>query len=76
MLTGDKFMPDLTVKIPQSISNALVDRASKSGASIETILNLALSEYLNTPLHTLFQVSTSGALVAGVVPSQGVLKLA
>jgi acetolactate decarboxylase len=59
-------MPDLTVKIPRSISNALVDRASKSGASVETIVNLALSEYLNTALHTLFQVSTSGALVAGV----------
>jgi acetolactate decarboxylase len=59
-------MPDLTVKIPRSISNALADRASKSGAGVETIVNLALSEYLNTPLHTLFQVSTSGALVAGV----------
>jgi acetolactate decarboxylase len=63
-------MPDLTVKIPRSISNALVDRASKSGASVETIVNLALSEYLSTPLHTLFQVSTSGALVAGVYDKQ------
>jgi acetolactate decarboxylase len=63
-------MPDLKVKIPQSISNALVDRASKRGAAIETIVNLALSEYLNTPLHTLFQVSTSGALVAGVYDKQ------
>src|SRR3984957_16875151 len=63
-------MPDLAVKIPRSISYALADRASKSGASIETIVNLALSEYLNTPLHTLFQVSTSGALVAGVYDKQ------
>jgi acetolactate decarboxylase len=63
-------MPDLTVKIPRSISNALADRASKSGASVETIVNLALSEYLNTPLHTVFQVSTSGALVAGVYDKQ------
>jgi acetolactate decarboxylase len=63
-------MPDLAVKIPRSISHALADRASKSGASIETIVNLALSEYLNTPLHTLFQVSTSGALVAGVYDKQ------
>jgi acetolactate decarboxylase len=63
-------MPDLMVKIPRSISNALVDRAAKSGASIETIVNLALSEHLNTPLHTLFQVSTSGALVAGVYDKQ------
>jgi acetolactate decarboxylase len=63
-------MPDLMVKIPRSISNALVDWASKSGASVETIVNLALSEYLNTALHTLFQVSTSGALVAGVYDKQ------
>jgi acetolactate decarboxylase len=63
-------MPDLTVNIPRSISNALVDRASRSGTSVETIVNLALSEYLDTPLHTLFQVSTSGALVAGVYDKQ------
>jgi acetolactate decarboxylase len=63
-------MPDLTVKIPRSISDALADRASKSWVSVETIVNLALSEYLNTPLHTLFQVSTSGALVAGVYDKQ------
>lgn len=63
-------MPDLTVKIPRSIYNTLVDRASKSGSTIETIVNLALSEHLNTPLHTLFQVSTSGALVAGVYDKQ------
>jgi hypothetical protein len=25
-----------------------------------------LAEYLGTPIHTLFQVSTSGALVAGI----------
>jgi acetolactate decarboxylase len=70
MLTGIGFMPDLTVKIPQSISNALADRASESVASVEIIVNLALSEYLNTPLHTLFHVSTSGALVAGVYDKQ------
>jgi acetolactate decarboxylase len=63
-------MPDLAVKIPRSISHALADRATKSGVSVETIVNLALSEYLNTPLHTLFQVSTSGALVAGVYDKQ------
>jgi acetolactate decarboxylase len=63
-------MPDLAVNIPRSISHALADRASKSRASVETIVNLALSEYLNTPLHTLFQVSTSGALVAGVYDKQ------
>jgi acetolactate decarboxylase len=63
-------MPDLAVKIPRSISHALVDRASKNGASVETIVNLALSDYFNTPLHTLFQVSTSGALVAGVYDKQ------
>jgi acetolactate decarboxylase len=30
------------------------------------VVTAALSKYLGVPVHTLFQVSTSGALVAGV----------
>jgi acetolactate decarboxylase len=59
-------MPDLVAKIPQSLRNALDDEASKSGRSVDAIVNLALSQYFSTTLHTLFQVSTSGALVAGI----------
>jgi acetolactate decarboxylase len=59
-------VPDVAVKIPQSIRSALDDQASKSGLSVDAIVNLALPQYLNTTLHTVFQVSTSGALVAGV----------
>jgi hypothetical protein len=36
------------------------------GESLSHIVTAALSQYLNKPIHTLFQVSTSGALVAGI----------
>jgi acetolactate decarboxylase len=59
-------MSDVAVNIPESIRSALDDRASKTGRSVDAIINLALAQYLDAPLHTIFQVSTSGALVAGV----------
>jgi acetolactate decarboxylase len=34
--------------------------------STSSVITAALAQYLGTPVHTLFQVSTSGALVAGV----------
>jgi acetolactate decarboxylase len=33
---------------------------------VSHIVTVALSQYLNKPIHTLFQVSTSRALVAGL----------
>src|SRR5271165_2416587 len=41
-------------------------RAATGGESLSHIVTAALSRYLNKPIHTLFQVSTSGALVAGI----------
>ena len=43
-----------------------------------SVVTAALAQYLGTPIHTRFQVSTSGALVAGiysgVVSVQSILK--
>ena len=41
-------------------------RAATGGESLSHIVTAALSQHLNKPIHTLFQVSTSGALVAGI----------
>src|ERR1700741_2761378 len=41
-------------------------RAATGGGSLSHIVTAALAQYLNKPIHTLFQVSTSGALVAGI----------
>jgi acetolactate decarboxylase len=58
-------MAVLNFDIPESLLAAL--KQSASGAeSVSHIVTLALAQYLSTPVHTLFQVSTSGALVAGL----------
>jgi acetolactate decarboxylase len=59
-------MPKITVDIPASLDLALKDEIARSNADESSILTEALAQYLKTPVHTLFQVSTSGALVAGV----------
>lgn len=41
-------------------------KVNDEGTSIDHFLTTALSQYLNQPLHTLFQVSTSAALVQGL----------
>jgi acetolactate decarboxylase len=59
-------VPDLTCSIPGSLAIALERRREQTGASTARIVQTALAQYFETPLHTLFQVSTSGSLVAGV----------
>src|SRR5262245_35153880 len=59
-------MTDLNVTVPASLAIALNKEAEKTGESPSSIVSAALAEYLGTPLHSLFQVSTSGALVAGI----------
>jgi acetolactate decarboxylase len=59
-------MPNLTCSIPSSLESALERRREQTGASTTQIVQTALAQYFGTPLHTLFQVSTSGSLVAGV----------
>lgn len=59
-------MPDLDIALPASLKAALDAEASRTGRTPSSVVAAALSQYLGVPLHTLFQVSTSGALVAGV----------
>ena len=57
---------NLNCFIPRALEAALADRAKTTGVPVEHLVQTALAEYLGTPIHTLFQVSTSGSLVAGV----------
>jgi acetolactate decarboxylase len=59
-------MPIVTADIPASIKIALNKEIVRSGGDESAVVTAALAEYLGTSVHTLFQVSTSGALVAGV----------
>jgi acetolactate decarboxylase len=59
-------MPNLNCEIPQSLWNALEERSKETGESFTQIATSALGRALEIPLHTLFQVSTSGALVQGI----------
>jgi acetolactate decarboxylase len=59
--------------IPESIYTALLARASAEKETVDHILCVALAQYLDRPLHTLFSVSTSAAIVEGLY--QGALRI-
>jgi acetolactate decarboxylase len=59
-------VPELNVVIPAVLDRALKAEMTRTGASASSVVAAALAEHFHTPLHTLFQVSTSGALVEGV----------
>src|SRR3984957_10724557 len=59
-------MTKLTVDVPESLQVAIEEEKARSGRSTSSIIVAALARYLEEPIHTVFQVSTSGALVAGV----------
>jgi acetolactate decarboxylase len=59
-------MPTLTCQISTSLQKALEERSKESGESIDYLVTSTLSRCLGVSLHTLFQVSTSGALVQGI----------
>jgi acetolactate decarboxylase len=59
-------MSTLTVDIPTSLKIALDKEIARVGSDESAVITAALAEHLGTPVHTLFQISTSGALVAGV----------
>ena len=59
-------MKTIRCNVPDSLYKALVQTMSKDQVSCDQILADALSQYLGKPLHTLFQVSTSAALVEGL----------
>src|SRR5580700_7041974 len=59
-------MPTLTCQISQSLKNVIGERSRSTGESISYLVSSALSRCFVVPQHTLFQVSTSGALVQGI----------
>lgn len=59
-------MLEINVSIPAFLKAALDAEIAKTGASVSSIVTSSLAQYLGTKVHTLFQVSTSGALVAGI----------
>jgi acetolactate decarboxylase len=52
--------------LPDSLYEALLERMRIEEASCDHIVSTALSKCVGKPLHTLFQVSTSAALVEGL----------
>jgi len=56
----------LRCNIPDSLHNALASRIKVEGTNCDLIVAAALSKFLGKPIHTLFQVSTSAALVEGL----------
>jgi acetolactate decarboxylase len=58
-------MPML-VPISKSLQNALEQLSRETGESISHLISSALAHCFDVPQHTLFQVSTSGALVQGI----------
>ena len=59
-------MPLVSAEIPKSLRDALDHEIARLRTDESGVVTAALSNYLGIPVHTLFQVSTSGALVAGV----------
>jgi acetolactate decarboxylase len=65
-LAGRSNMPKLNCEISDHLQAALSERSETTGESIERIVATVLTRALEMPVHTLFQVSTSGALVEGI----------
>jgi acetolactate decarboxylase len=59
-------MRSITCQVPDSLYAALQRRMNADNETCDHIVAEALSQSLDTPIHTLFQVSTSAALVEGV----------
>ena len=59
-------MVQISADIPASLKAALEEKSQRSSGGVSSIITAALARYLKKPIHTIFQVSTSGALVAGV----------
>ena len=59
-------MRSLTVKLPEVLWQALDRHRSDHGEPIEHVVRAALADYLQVEHQTLFQVSTSTALVEGI----------
>jgi acetolactate decarboxylase len=71
-------MSKLVITLPAAVATALESESKRTGESASSIVADALARRLGVAVHTLFQVSISGALVAGVydreVSAQCILK--
>jgi acetolactate decarboxylase len=56
----------ITCDLPDSLYQALQERMEADKATCDHVVSVALSQCLGKPIHTLFQVSTSAALVEGL----------
>jgi acetolactate decarboxylase len=56
----------ISVNLSQSITQALQKRCDKTGETLDHVIQDALAKALGVEHHTLYQVSTSAALVQGV----------
>jgi acetolactate decarboxylase len=56
----------MLIPISKSLQNVLEKRSRETGEPISHLISSALSHCFDVPQHTLFQVSTSGALVQGI----------
>src|ERR1700745_2470020 len=59
-------MENLVTTIPASLKKELSAEVRSTKGTAPSVVTAALAQYLGVPVHTLFQVSISGALVAGV----------
>lgn len=59
--------------LPDSLYESLMERTRSEKSSCDHVVSMALSQCFGKPLHTLFQVSTSAALVEGLY--QGAVKV-
>jgi acetolactate decarboxylase len=59
-------MPELRARVDSAVLRALGELSRTSGAPVDHLVERALAEYLGLEHHTLYQVSTAGALVEGV----------
>lgn len=66
-------MKRIECNLPDSLYEAVMERMQSDKTSCDHVVSMALSQCLGKPLHTLFQVSTSAALVEGLY--QGAVKV-
>lgn len=59
-------MKTIECNLPDSLYEALIAKMQADKTSCDHVVSTALSQCLGKPLHTLFQVSTSAALVEGL----------
>jgi acetolactate decarboxylase len=59
-------MKTISFRLPTSVYDALEERVKTDKVSFDHVTSMALAHYLGKPIHTLFQVSMSAALVEGL----------